>query len=94
MRGLPASRRRLRFRIPSADVTLTIVTDPHPVKLTGIVVREARPGWLSFDLPPLESWQEPMKWLTPEQKTRIESAECYELVQREVTRRFLQASEN
>jgi hypothetical protein len=80
--------------VPSGDVTLTIVTDPHPVKLTGIVVREARPGWLSLDLPPLESWEEPMKWLTPEQKTRIESAEFYELVQREVARRFLHASEN
>ena len=70
---------------------LTSVTDPQPVKLAGIVVREARPGWLTLDVPPLERWEEPMKWLTPEQKTRIESAEFYEMLQREVARRFLHA---
>ena len=57
------------------------MTDPHPVKLAGIVVREARPGWLTLELPPLERWEEPMKWLTPEQKTRTESAEFYEIEQ-------------
>ena len=36
---------------------------------------------------------QPMKWLTPEQKTRIQSAEFYELLQREVTRRFLYAGQ-
>jgi integrase/recombinase XerD len=76
--------------VPVADVMLTIVTDPQPVKLTGIVVREARPGWLTLDVPPLERWEEPMRWLTPEQKSRIESPEFYELLQREVARRFLQ----
>jgi hypothetical protein len=34
-----------------------------------------------------------MKWLTPEQKTRIESAEFYEMLQREVARRFLHAGQ-
>jgi len=79
--------------VPAADVTLTIVTDPQPVMLTGILVREARPGWLTLDVPPLEHWEEPMKWLTPEQKTRIQSAEFYEMLQREVARRFLHAGE-
>ena len=41
---------------------------------------------------PLERREEPMRWLTPEQKTRIESAEFYELLQREVARRFPQHS--
>ena len=68
------------------------MTDPQLVELTGIVVREARPGWLTLDVPPLERWEEPMRWLTPQQKTRIESAEFYELVQREVARRFPQHS--
>ena len=72
-----------------ADVTLTILSDARPVQLTGIVVREARPGWLTLDVPPLEHWSEPMRWLTPEQKTRIESAEFYELLQRQVACRFL-----
>jgi hypothetical protein len=61
--------------------------------LPGIVIREARPGWLSLDVPPLERWDEPMKWLTPEQKTRLESAEFYEMLQREVARRFLHERE-
>ena len=61
--------------------------------LPGIVVREARPGWLTLDVPPLEHWQEPMKWLTPEQKTRLESPEFYELLQREIARRFRHAGE-
>ncbi len=100
--GAPRSVGRLRIdlqrrstdaeAVPVADVTLTIVTDPKPIHLTGIVVREPRPGWLTLDVPPLERWEEPMRWLTPEQKTRIESAEFYELLQREVARRFLQAS--
>jgi integrase/recombinase XerD len=76
--------------VPVADVTLTVLTDPGPVQLTGIVVREARPGWLTLDVPPLERWAEPMRWLTPQQRDRIESAEFYELMQREVARRFLQ----
>jgi hypothetical protein len=75
--------------VPAADVTLTIMTDPHPVELTGIIVSEARSGWLTLDVPPLERRQEPMKWLTPEQKTRIESAEFYQRLQREVARRFV-----
>jgi len=86
-------RPRSAETVPAADVTLTIVTDPRPVTLTGIMVREARPGWLTLDVPPLEHWEEPMKWLTPEQKTRIESAEFYEMLQREVARRFLHAGQ-
>ena len=86
-------RPRRAETVPASDVTLTIVTDPQPVKLTGIVVREARPGWLTLDVPPSEHWKEPMKWLTPEQKTRIESAEYYEMLRREVARRFLHAEE-
>jgi hypothetical protein len=97
----PVGRLRIELRprpsgaetVPAADVTLTIVTDPQPVMLTGILVREARPGWLTLDVPPLEHWEEPMKWLTPEQKTRIQSAEFYETLQREVARRFLHAGE-
>ena len=59
------------------------------MELSGIVVREARPGWVSLDLPPLETWAEPMKWLTPQRKERMTTPEFYELLQREVTRRFL-----
>ena len=52
-------------------------------------LREARPGWLTLDVPPLEAWAESMKWLTPAQWERIESPDFYRLLQREVTRRYL-----
>ena len=34
-----------------------------------------------------------MKWLTPAQNTRLESPDFYEMLQREVTRRFLHSAE-
>ncbi len=72
-----------------ARVELTIAANPRPIQLGGIYVRELRPGWLALDVPPLETWAEPLRWLTPQQRERIESAEFYELLQREITRRFL-----
>ena len=59
------------------------------MELSGITVREARPGWVTLDLPPLERWAEPFRWLTPPQKERINTPEFFELLQREITRRFL-----
>ncbi len=73
----------------SARIELTIAASPRPIKLSGIYVRELRPGWLALDVPPLETWAEPLRWLTPQQRERIESAEFYGLLQREITRRFL-----
>ncbi len=32
----------------------TISADPKPVEFSGIVVREARPGWLTLDVPPFD----------------------------------------
>ena len=75
--------------VPAARVRLVIANDAAPVELGGIVVKETRPGWLSLDLPPLEAWAESMKWLTPAQRERIESPKFYQLLQREVTRRYL-----
>ena len=65
---------------------------PQPVQLSGIVVKESRLGWLSLDLPALEMWEEPLKRLSVQQRERIESPEFYQLLQREVTRRFLARS--
>jgi hypothetical protein len=42
-----------------------------------------------MELPPLEAWQRPMLWLTPEQRERIEEANFYQLLQTHVTRKFL-----
>ena len=65
---------------------------PQPVQLDGIVVKESRPGWLSLDLPPLEVWTEPLKQLSVPQRKRVETPEFYQLLQREVTRRYLARS--
>lgn len=72
-----------------AKVTLGIQTDTRPVYLTGIVAKEIRPGWVSLDIPPLEKWEEPFRWFTPQQRERIESPEFYELLQREIPKRLL-----
>jgi hypothetical protein len=56
------------------------------------VVKESRPGWLLLDLPPLEVWAEPLKQLSVPQRKRVETPEFYQLLQREVTRRYLARS--
>jgi hypothetical protein len=58
------------------------------VVLDGIVVRENRPGWLEFSLPPEESWRDSLCELTAPQRERIESAPFYKLLQREIGKRF------
>ena len=71
-----------------AQVTLGIQRAGGPVYLTGIVVREMRPGWLNVQVPPMESWADPMRRLTHEQRERLETPEFYELLQRELSGRF------
>ncbi len=74
----------------AADVKLTIVSDDaRYVHLEGIVVREARPGYVSLELPPLEAWRQPIAWLTPEQRERIQEASFYKLVPEHTARNFL-----
>lgn len=72
-----------------AKVTLEIQTNARPVYLTGIVAREVRRGWVNLEIPPLENWEEPLRWLSRQQRERLEEAEFYELLQREVPRRLL-----
>ena len=74
---------------PSADVTLSIRSDGVPIELSGIVVRQPRPQWITLEVPLLETWREPLKWLTREQRERIESADFYELLQKQIGERFL-----
>ncbi len=77
----------------SADVELEILTKPRPIKLRGIEVRESRPGWVTLEVPSLESWEEPLKWLTPQERERIESPEFYQHLQEHLTRKFLAAKQ-
>jgi hypothetical protein len=73
-----------------AKVTLSILTDARPVYLTGIVAKEVRRGWVNLEIPPLEQWEEPMRWLSRQQRERIEEPAFYELLQREIPRRLVQ----
>jgi hypothetical protein len=72
----------------AADVGLLILGDERPVRLDGIVVRELRPGWIRLDVPPLERWADPCRWLTPPQRRRIESAKFFEMLKEEIGRRY------
>ena len=76
---------------PSADVVLHILTEPRAIRLSGIVVREPRPGWVTLEVPPLEEWREPLKWLTREERERVESPSFYRTLQEHLTQRYLSA---
>jgi hypothetical protein len=87
-------RERQRNTTPSADVVLEILTKPRSIRLRGIEVREPRPGWVTLVVPPLESWEEPLRWLMPEERERIESPEFYQLLQVHRTRKLLAAKQH
>jgi hypothetical protein len=70
---------------------IVIRNDDRNVCLDGIVAREARPGWIGLELPPLENWERALAWLPEAQRERIESAEFYQLLQEHVARKFLAA---
>jgi hypothetical protein len=72
----------------SASAKVTILNAAKVAVLDGIVVRENRPGWLEFSLPPEESWRDSLCELPRAQRERIESAAFYELLQREIGKRF------
>jgi site-specific recombinase XerD len=76
----------------AADATVTIMNDP-PVKLDGIVLSLSRPGWVSLELPPLEIWEQHVRWLTQQQRERITSPDFYQHLQKQLGDRFLRLLE-
>ena len=76
---------------PTADVVLHILTEPRTIRLRGIVIREPRPGWVTLDVPPLEAWREPLKWLTREERERVESPDFYRTLQEHLTQKYMSA---
>ncbi len=42
-----------------------------------------------MEIPPLEKWEKPMRWLVPEQQERMQSPDFYQLLQTHVTRKYL-----
>jgi hypothetical protein len=73
----------------SAEVELSIFNDDRFIYLEGIVVREPRPGWVTLEIPPLEAWEKPMRWLTPQQRERVESPDFFRIVQDHAIRKYL-----
>jgi len=72
-----------------AKVTLAIHSRSRPIYFTGILASEVRPGYVTLQIPPLESWEEPMRWLNRDQRERFEEPELYETLQREISARLL-----
>ena len=75
-------------RTRRARVTIEVETPDRPVYFTGTRITESRPGYVTPDIPPLEQWNEPLKWLSASQRSRFEEAEFYESLEREITSRF------
>ena len=89
----PLGRLRIDFRRngerDAANVDLTVVTKTSSVRLPGIVAREVRKGWVTLEIPPLEHWEEPMRWLNPPERERVESPRFFQVLQEHVPRRYL-----
>lgn len=74
---------------PVCKVTVGIATSSGPnVYLTGITATQARPGWTTLTIPPLEQWQDALNWLPPAQRDRIESPDFFSLLQNTIPDRF------
>lgn len=75
--------------VRTADCFVDIVGATASVTLPGISIRESRPGWIALDLPPLEDWQPVLAQLSPAQRQRIQEPAFYDLLHRELSRRYL-----
>jgi integrase/recombinase XerD len=73
----------------TADCFVDIVGATASVTLPGISIRESRPGWIELNLPPLEDWQPVLVQLSPAQRQRIQEPAFYDLLHRELSRRYL-----
>jgi site-specific recombinase XerD len=73
---------------PTAKVTIEVQTPERPVYFTGTFVSEARPGFVTLQIPPLEQWDDPLKWISRSQRERFQEPGFYRLLQREITTRF------
>jgi integrase/recombinase XerD len=93
----PVGRLKIHFQQQSnesrgcrrAKVTLAIHSRSRPIYFTGILASEVRPGYVTLQIPPLENWEEPLRWLSRSQRERFEEPEFYETLQREISTRLL-----
>lgn len=49
-------------------------------------------GHVHLEIPPLEQWEEPLRWFSRQQRQRNEEPSFYQLLQCEIPRRLLQLS--
>ncbi len=97
VRSRPVGKLKLHFREELSSspqqrivkVTIGIDENPRTVFLTGIVARQVRRGWVTLEIPPLEVWEEPLRWLDREKRWRIEQPEFFEMLQSEIAERLL-----
>lgn len=74
---------------PTAAVSL-VLQGNETVRFDGITLREARPGWIALDLPPLDDWADALRRVTPEQRERLLSPRFYEYLRMALGRRFVE----
>jgi site-specific recombinase XerD len=72
----------------SADVEVAVSDGEVTVVLDGMVVEEQRPGFFALHLPPLESWQTRLSFLSAEAQSRVDDAAFYERLRDHVVQRF------
>jgi len=59
-------------------MTIEILGHSQRIFLTGTAISEARPGWLTYDVPPLEVWDESLQLLTSAERARIPTADFFD----------------
>lgn len=91
----PVGELRLHMRKdpdPKSDdtqVTIQIVGNEKLDFLLGIRARMSRPGFVTLEIPPLESWQPVLDRLPQQQVDRIIAPSFYELLQTHITARLI-----
>jgi len=103
-KGLPApapahvGRFALRLRIEIDDgravgiAAITIRGEPD-VTLDGIRVTEQRAGFIGIELPPLEAWDDALRWIEPAARSRLEDAAFYERLRDAIATRWAHVRE-
>lgn len=73
----------------SARAAVVILNPGRPVRLGDISLHEARPGWISMELPRQEAWAAALRCLSPEQREWVESPVFFDYLRAGLGARFL-----
>ena len=71
----------------SAACKVTVVSPAGLFPLSGIRIREPRPGWLALEVPPLDDWD--LDSIPQLQRDKIEQPEFYDLLLHHLSRHYL-----